>query len=120
MKKLLKKWLGILDIENRLSVQSNVLETQSKKIRQLEAKVSEFETLVNIGVDVNMVKSPSWAIICLRGNPDTVKYFEFDRNEVKDIADFMRRYSRANQIMDAAPSVRWFIDDVKRGDARYR
>jgi len=118
MKKLLKKWLGIADIENRLLEQLTKNELQDQKIKQLQYKISEFEKLVNIGVDVNMIKSPSWAIVCLRGNPDTVKYFEFDKNEAKSIADFMSRYSRANQIIDAAPSVRWFIEDVKKSDNR--
>ena len=93
MKNLIKKWLGI----NKILEENKSLKL---KVRSLNGRIDTLYQLVDVGVDVNQ-KSPSWAVVCLRGKQHHLKFYGANEGDIREILNFLRRFHRHNGIIDA-------------------
>jgi len=98
--------LGIHDIE--LSVIAQNKQTQSLREREydLEIKYSNLEKSLNMGVDIACRDHDSWAVICIQGKADYVKFLKLPSNDIMEIQAFLRRFQMAYKIVDAPPFAR--------------
>lgn len=85
-------WLGLVRLESSLS-----------------SRLKSIENLVQVGVDLNF-KTPSWAVICLRGkNQDVVRFFDLPDNEIAHILELLKELERRyhiHPVFDAPISIR--------------
>ena len=91
MKELIKKWLGITKLE--------------KDINKLNNK---FNSYLEVAIDVNQ-KTPSWAVVCLKGKQERLNFYGSDENTIKEIERFLRQFNRDNRIIDAPISFKSFL-----------
>lgn len=89
MLKLIKKWLGITQLE----YQRQVLQVQ---LAELNDKI---KLLTEVAIDYHE-KSPSWAVICLRGKPETVKFIQLDTKTIMDIRRFLSQFTKNEPLID--------------------
>lgn len=94
MKKFILKWLGIKNRDN--------------EINQLKREVSFLKSLVDIGVDVHQ-RTPSWAVICLKGKQEYVKFYGADDNTIQEILHFLRQFNNCG-IVDAPLPFKKFLE----------
>jgi IS1 family transposase len=57
-------------------------------------------------------KSPSWAVVCLRGKIESVKFYQSDTNTLEEIIRFLRQFEKENLIIDAYPSCSNMMRDI--------
>lgn len=79
---------------------------------KLEKRITMLEKLVKIGVDVHQ-KSPSWAVVCIEGHPEYIKFYGARTEQIREIKHFLKKFSNSDVIIDAPMMMnnRYFIGD---------
>jgi len=96
LKNLMRKWLGINDLEHNVKSGTS---TNTQMIMNVSNRVMEIEKLVQLGVDVHQ-KSGSWAVICIAGNVEYVRFVELSLAELRSVQKFLRQFPEAHKIVD--------------------
>ena len=104
MKERIRKWLW-----KQLKI-DNLVFTLVQRDNNIEHRIKFLESLVNSGIDVHM-KSESWAVLCLAGKPEYVKFYRLPQKDMRYLLDTMRelekRYGRV--ISDMPPFAREYL-----------
>ena len=57
---------------------------------------------MDIGVDVGFHSDDhSWAVVCIKGHPEYVKFMPIHGEDAKDIIDFLKQFQGSNQVVDS-------------------
>lgn len=85
------------DIDNIKSMKLQCENTLNEvnKIKSL------YQQITNVGVDVDYYGKNSWAVICIDGHPEYVKFVDLKESEARDIENFLRRFERSNIVVDS-------------------
>lgn len=104
LREKLVKWLDIQQDYSR-KVYQDIAVGNLRRVRTLEK-------LVKIGVDIHQ-KSPSWAVVCIEGHPEYIKFYGADTNTIKEIKNFLKQFNNSDTIIDAPISLdkRYFSGD---------
>ena len=99
MKKFIRKWLGIDEIENKLN---SILK------------------LIQVDVDVHM-KTDSWAVVSLAGKRDFVEFYRLQAKDIHEIKRFFHRFDRGqigniDCIYDKNILFGGLVDNMENGD----
>lgn len=78
--------------------------------QQLYADWKEFKALIDLGVDVGMKRDPSWAVICIAGKMEYLRFVELQPREIMELREWLRHFEGCNKVIDTPPGMRqWFI-----------
>lgn len=132
LKEKLKNWLfkeEINDIKETKEKYDELLKAVDKAYRMLgEARemhdkshtlLSDCHKFMNsicdVGTDVGLYNDDSWAVICIHGKMDYVKFVDMSHNDIMTIAKFLKTFEYSNRITDS-PTHKMIIEDmIKRG-----
>jgi len=90
MKNLIKKWLGITDLE--------------KENEFLKQTLHDY---LEVNIDVHVTpRSPSWAVVCLKGKQECLKFYGGDYHTIEEISIFLRQFDRDNRLIDSPPQMK--------------
>lgn len=98
MKKWFRKLLGI-------DILKTEIDTLNRKLLSNHDRIDTLYNLTDIGVDINQ-NSPSWAVVCLRGKQEIVRFYGADENTIQEIRKFLRHFNRDQSIIDAPLSMK--------------
>ena len=62
---------------------------------------------LDIGVD-HGIKDSSWAVICIKGKPESVRFIQLEASTAREIREFLKRFDSANVIFDSPYSKDFF------------
>lgn len=65
--------------------------------------------LLDIGTDIGFREDHSWAVVCIKGKPEYVKFMPLDSGETREVINFLKRYERSNHIIDSPLAFRNII-----------
>lgn len=65
--------------------------------------------LLDIGTDIGFREDHSWAVVCIKGKPEYVKFMPLNSGETREVINFLKRYERSNHIIDSPLSFRNII-----------
>ena len=57
--------------------------------------------MLDVGVDVHMKDEFSWAVICLQGRPEYVKFIPLTGYDAKNVLMFLRQFEGSNRVIDS-------------------
>lgn len=93
--------LGITELEeNERKLQD--------QIRRLREEFDVFREATGVGVDVSIQESkmsPSWAVICINGSKDYVRFVELPAGEIREVGKFLRQFERSRYAIDCPPNM---------------
>jgi len=70
------------------------------------------ENIVHIGTDVYKSEHGySWAVICVEGKMNIVKFVDLDRKDAREIFDFLKHFEAGRHCIDAVPN-RYFYEGL--------
>ena len=59
-------------------------------------------SMVDVGIDVGFHSDDhSWAVVCIKGHPEYVKFAPLLHNDARDILDFLKRFEYSNRVVDS-------------------
>ena len=110
------------NISNKIEDHEKVLSAHRKEMTRLhynfeEAKrayVSAKELLnshLEIGIDIYPQSKTSWAVICLDGKPEYLKFVALDNRNIKDIAMFLKQFEGSKNTIDSPFGHKDMIND---------
>lgn len=99
----------IEDSTNRLRLASIQLGNSEKEIEECRRLLTQF---VDMGVDVGFHSDDhSWAVICIAGKPEYVKFMPLTHKDVKCVLDFLKQFQYSRQIIDSPFAFREMVKD---------
>lgn len=58
------------------------------------------ENVVHIGTDVRQYNGSSWAVICIEGNMNVVKFVDLGRNDIREVLHFLKQFEAGKHCID--------------------
>lgn len=125
----LKKWLladeiqkinhierTIDDSVHRFRMASIQLGDTENQLHNAEKEVEEcrrlITQLVDIGVDVGFhTEEHSWAVICIAGHPEYVKFLPLTHRDARGVLDFLKQFQYSRQVIDSPIAFRNMVKD---------
>lgn len=130
IKNTLKKWLlkdELKSLEFRInefesiktSIERATQYANGARIEYEEAKnlCTEAQRIVNsvveTGVDVGFHdKEHSWAVICVAGKPEYVKFIPLTGKEARDVLNFLKQFQYSNNMIDSPLGFKYMLKDM--------
>ena len=80
-----------------------------KEVEECRRLITQF---VDVGVDVGFHGDDhSWAVICIAGKPEYVKFLPLIGSTARDVLDFLKRFEHSNRITDSPIAFRQMFND---------
>ena len=122
LKEKLKEWLFASEMQQIQSMEKSLEDTIYKfrlasiQLDNAEKELNECRKLLtqfcDVGVDVGFSSSEhSWAVICLAGKPEYVKFLPLNGSNAKEVISFLKRFQDSHRIIDSPIAFRGMIDD---------
>jgi len=121
LKEKLKEWLfssemqqikslekSVEDVVHRFRVASVQLDNAEKELNECRKLLTQ---LCDVGVDVGFHDSEhSWAVICLAGRPEYVKFLPLNGGDTREVINFLKRFQDSHRIIDSPIAFRRMVD----------
>lgn len=122
IKEKIKEWLfssemlRIKQLEKQIEESTNRLRLASIQLGNSEKEIEECRRLltqfVDIGVDVGFHSDDhSWAVICIAGKPEYVKFMPLAHKDAKCVLDFLKQFQYSRQVIDSPFAFREMVRD---------
>lgn len=83
---------------------SNELLTDCRKL---------MNSICDVGTDIGFKDSEhSWAVICIHGKMDYVKFVDMRQRDIRAIADFLKNFEYSNRVIDSPLYYREAFEDL--------
>lgn len=101
LKYKIKNWFREEVFKEELdSIKSMKLQCKNT-LNEVNEMKSLYQQITNVGVDVDYHDKNSWAVICIDGHPEYVKFVDLRESEARDIKNFLRRFEKSNVVVDS-------------------
>lgn len=85
-------------------------------LNEVEEMKLLYQSITNVGVDVDYNRH-SWAVICIDGRPEYVKFVDLTGAEARDIKSFVNQFGKKKAVVDS-PFGSGFRDYIKGYEMR--
>ncbi|MEK4006540.1 hypothetical protein [Paenibacillus sp. FSL H3-0333] len=111
----LKSILGVTDLENELTnfkrTTGSSLNRQEEEIKLIHKHIQnsniKIETLhntlsnvVSMGSDITPYEGNSWAVVCIEGNHNIVKFFDLSRQDGREMLRMLKSFEGGKYVND--------------------
>lgn len=122
LKDKIKEWLfkeeiqRIKNMERSLSNEESRLRGASIQLSDAKKEIEECRKLltqfVDIGVDVGFCSEDhSWAVVCIAGKPEYVKFLPLTGGDAKDVLRFLKQFEYSKHVIDSPIAFRQLVAD---------
>ena len=114
-KYMLKNWLFSQEIDDikttrtkteEMITKLNMINDRYSELRGYEIALNEAKrtlaSCMEVGVDVHL-KGGSWAVICLKGKAEYVKFIDLGHSNIMQISQYLRQFEDSHTTIDAGP-----------------
>lgn len=69
-------------------------------------------SMMDVGIDVGFSSDDhSWAVVCIKGHPEYVKFISLSHKDARDVMDFLKRFRYSNRVVDSPFAFRDMVDN---------
>lgn len=95
--------------ENRIRCAAIQLNNAEKEIEECRRLLTQF---IDIGVDVGFhTEEHSWAVICIAGHPEYVKFLPLTHRDARSVLDFLKQFQYSRQVIDSPIAFKSMVKD---------
>lgn len=66
--------------------------------------------LLDVGTDIGFYEDHSWAVICVKGKPEYIKFIPMDGKDTRYLIEFLRQYQKSNNVIDSPLGFRHMLN----------
>lgn len=92
----------------RLQNSTEVVNEGIKLNKQLKEMVTP---ILDVGLDYGMYEDHSWAVVCVKGKPEYVKFMPLDSKDTRTIINFLKQFNKDSRIVDSPLAFRNMFGD---------
>lgn len=100
VKNMIKNWLFKEEI-NKINNLYNIKHEINNRINILEKARDQIMSIIDIGVDIHYKHPCSWAVICIQGKPEYIKFIDLNHKDAREIMKFLKGFEGSNMIVDS-------------------
>lgn len=89
----------------------NASANSDRALHEVDEMKLLYQSITNVGVDVDYNKH-SWAVICIEGKSEYVKFVDLTGAEARDIKSFVNQFGKKKAVVDS-PFGSGFRDYIK-------
>jgi hypothetical protein len=109
LRKKLKQFLGINEVNESLTKLHNIynynsglLENYNSTSKEILKKNEYILDQFNLAADIYPSgREESWAVICIKGKPEYVRFVRLSNNDMREVHYFLKRFEGTNRIIDS-------------------
>jgi hypothetical protein len=111
---------GKFDIATEKVCNAEAIHKKSQQlISESQALLSDCHKFMNsicdVGTDIGFRSNDhSWAVICIHGKMDYVKFVDMGQKDIQSIANFLKNFEYSNRVTDSPLNKRWIEDMILR------
>ena len=84
------------------TIQAGKANELSKESYETNVQLQKLITpLLDVGTDMGFRDDHSWAVVCVKGKPEYVKFVSLEHKDTREIIDFLKRYDKSNHVIDS-------------------
>ena len=68
--------------------------------------------ICDVGVDVARDKYHSWAVVCIHGKMDFIKFVPLNHSDIREVAQFLKRFEYSKRVIDSPFAYSDMIEDL--------
>ena len=103
----------ILSLERAKALADEVRDQHRKSYDLLTDCRKFMNSVCDVGTDVGFKSSDhSWAVICIHGKMDYVKFVDMNQRDIRSIADFLKNFEYSNRVIDSPLYYRAAFEDM--------
>jgi hypothetical protein len=96
--------------DGRLSRAIDMCNDNSKILDEAQRLINKF---IDLGMDVGFhSEDHSWAVLCVKGKPEYVKFVPLTHKNVMELAEFLKRFKYSDRQVDSPFGFRDLIEDL--------
>ena len=69
-------------------------------------------SICDVGTDIGLYHDHSWAVICIHGKVDYVRFIDMRQEDVRTIVKFLKNFEYSNRITDSPLGHKQFLEDM--------
>ena len=58
-------------------------------------------SMMDVGTDIGFYDDHSWAVVCVKGHPEYVKFMELSNKDTREIIDYLNHFKYSNLVIDS-------------------
>ncbi len=83
------------------------------KAREITVECQKFmNSICDVGTDVGLYNDHSWAVVCIHGKADYVKFVDMSREDIMTVARFLKQFEYSNRVTDSPIGYKQFFEDM--------
>lgn len=95
----------------KLSHEAKVSFNDSKK--EVEECRKLLTQICDVGVDVGFMDNEhSWAVVCVAGRPEYVKFLPLNNRDARGVLDFLKQFQYSKHVIDSPLAFRGMLKDM--------
>jgi hypothetical protein len=99
-----------LNGQNKLYDAASTYDNYSKLLDRSQELINKF---LDVGVDIGMrTEDHSWAVVCVQGKPEYVKFMPLSNQDVRSVIGFLRQFKYSNRQTDSPFGYKGMIEDL--------
>ena len=103
----------ILSLERSKSLYDEARDQHRKSRDLLDDCRKLMNSVCDVGTDIGFKSSDhSWAVICIHGKMDYVKFVDMSQRDIRPIADFLKNFEHSNRVIDSPLYYRDAFEDM--------
>ncbi len=108
-----KKYDELLKSVERAQAITNEARAMHENSHTLLSDCHKFmNSICDVGTDIGFRSSDhSWAVICIHGKKDYMKFVDMHQSDIRSIANFLKKFEYSNRVTDS-PLCKMDIEDV--------
>ena len=68
-------------------------------------------SMIDVGTDIGFYSDDhSWAVVCIKGHPEYVKFIPLSHRDARDVLDFLKRFRYSDRVIDSPFAFRDMVD----------
>ena len=101
-----------LTIKNSLDLLSLSKMNYQKAYKLSEDSQKLVNSIVDVGTDIGFRSDDhSWAVVCIQGKTDYVKFMPLQHKDARDVAEFLKNFKYSNRCTDSPFGYKEMIND---------
>ena len=69
-------------------------------------------SMMDVGTDIGFHSDEhSWAVVCIKGHPEYVKFIPLSHKDARDVLDFLKRFRYSDRVIDSPFAFKNMIND---------
>lgn len=86
--------------------------TYEKSEKELEECRKLITQICDVGTDVGFLDNEhSWAVICIAGKPEYVKFMPLNNRDAHDVLNFLKQFQYSKHVIDSPLAFRHMVED---------